>query len=199
VTRRRYTKRVRAAQEAETRARIVAAALLLFAETGPLGTTITAVAARAGVQRLTVYRHFADESALFLAAWARLVEQHPWPDPAEWATIDDAEKRMRRALRRLYAYYEEIGVTLAPLLRDSGRLPVLREALRSLTAYQEGVIATLEPGWTPKKGKDAPLLAAALRHAVQFETWRSLAGAGLEVRAAARLMERVISGSARAS
>jgi hypothetical protein len=34
---------------------------------------------------------------------------------------------------------------------------------------------------------------------VQFETWRSLAGAGLEVRAAARLMERMISGSARAS
>ena len=57
---RRYTQRKRAADREETRLRIVEAAMALHEEIGPRDTTISAIAQRAGVQRLTVYRHFPD-------------------------------------------------------------------------------------------------------------------------------------------
>ena len=49
----------------ETRRRIVEAAVELHGTVGPLHTTFSGVAAEAGVQRSTVYRHFPDEAALF--------------------------------------------------------------------------------------------------------------------------------------
>ena len=44
----------------DTRLRIVEAMVELHEEIGPVATTVTAIAERAGVQRLTVYRHFPD-------------------------------------------------------------------------------------------------------------------------------------------
>ena len=57
---RRYDKRQRAHQEAETRQRIVDATIALHESIGGPSTTVTAIAGRAGVSRLTVYRHFPD-------------------------------------------------------------------------------------------------------------------------------------------
>ena len=37
---------------------------------GPRATTVSAIAERSGVQRLTVYRHFPDEAAIFQACSA---------------------------------------------------------------------------------------------------------------------------------
>src|SRR5262249_25116750 len=50
----------RAERMAETRERIARAAYELHATIGPARTTISAIAARAGVQRHTVYQHFPD-------------------------------------------------------------------------------------------------------------------------------------------
>jgi AcrR family transcriptional regulator len=62
---RRYTMGRRAEQQKQTRARIVKAAVELHEKLGPRNATISAIAKRAGVQRLTVYRHFPDDTALF--------------------------------------------------------------------------------------------------------------------------------------
>jgi AcrR family transcriptional regulator len=188
---RRYTKRVRAEKESETRSRIVDAVLALWAEAGPLATTISAVAGRAGVQRLTVYRHFDDDARLFAAAGEAFARAHPWPDPADWATTGHAAKRLRRALDALYAYYESAGDTLTNLLRDGSRVPALVDTIGMWGRYLEGVIATLEPGWIARGG-DAALLDAALEHAVQHSTWRSLAQHGLERTAIVRFIEQSV-------
>ena len=66
-TTRPYTLRKRADAMAATRERITEAAMDLHGSVGPSRTTITAVAERAGVQRQTVYRHFATEEDLFAA------------------------------------------------------------------------------------------------------------------------------------
>jgi AcrR family transcriptional regulator len=58
--RRAYRKRRRAEREAQTRLHITEAAVKLHGTIGPAMTTITGVAAEAGVQRATVYRHFPD-------------------------------------------------------------------------------------------------------------------------------------------
>lgn len=50
---------------AQTRQALVRAALELFIEQGYRGTPVSDVAARAGVAKGTVYRHFADKQALF--------------------------------------------------------------------------------------------------------------------------------------
>ncbi len=64
----------RAESRDETRSRIVGAAIALHEEVGPKATTISAIADRAGVQRLTVYRHFPDDASMFQACssgWSR--------------------------------------------------------------------------------------------------------------------------------
>ena len=64
---RTYTLKRRAEQQAETRQRIVEAAVELHGSVGPALTTFSMVAERAGVQRHTLYAHFPDERSLYLA------------------------------------------------------------------------------------------------------------------------------------
>ncbi|MGH7445237.1 MAG: TetR/AcrR family transcriptional regulator, partial [Longimicrobiales bacterium] len=82
-----YTKRLRAAQEADTRLRITEAAMRLHEEVGPAHTTVTDVAARAGVSRMTVYNHFATDAELIEACSTHWSTLHPLPDPKEWRVI----------------------------------------------------------------------------------------------------------------
>lgn len=196
--RRTYTKRARAASEQRTRESILSAALSLWAEVGPAATTISEVARRAGVQRLTVYRHFADDATLTAAAWAALRDRHPRPDPADWASIDSPAKRLRRALRAVYTYYGEAGVVLGNVLHDAGRSPALEAPLTDHGSWLEGVVATLDSGWAPVGGKrNRALPGALLEHAVRLSTWRSLAESGLDAKESARLIERSMRGLAR--
>src|SRR4051812_13594626 len=103
---RKYEQKRRAEQQAETRRRIVEAMVALHGEVGPARTTISAIAERAGVERLTVYRHFEDETAMFEACSAHFAaEVAPPPDPAAWADMPDPAERLRTALLAFYAYF----------------------------------------------------------------------------------------------
>src|SRR5262249_54522395 len=79
---RTYTKTLRAESEESTRQRIVDALVELHEELGPSRTTVSAVAERAGVQRLTVYRHFPDEPSMIRACSAHWAQLNPLPDLA---------------------------------------------------------------------------------------------------------------------
>ena len=102
---RKYELKERAERQAETRRRIVDAVVALHRQIGPARTTISAIAERAGVERLTVYRHFADESSLFAACSAHFATEVPPPDPALWSAIRQPRERLRAALLAFYAYY----------------------------------------------------------------------------------------------
>jgi len=75
VPRARYRIRRRAEQVDQTRQRIVETTAELHGSVGPAATTIAAIADRAGVTRLTVYRHFPDDAALFAACSAHWIAQ----------------------------------------------------------------------------------------------------------------------------
>lgn len=60
-------------RKAETQARILEAAMALFAERGYDGASITKIAARARVSRATVFWHFSDKSTLFQEACRRML------------------------------------------------------------------------------------------------------------------------------
>src|SRR6266851_6093020 len=102
---RKYELKQRAQSQAETRQRIVEATVELHDSLGPARTTISAIAERAGVQRLTVYRHFPDDRSLFRACSGHWAARNPKPDPSSWAAVDDPEARLRLALAEIYAFF----------------------------------------------------------------------------------------------
>src|SRR3954469_14503837 len=104
---RKYELKARAEAQEETRRRITEATVGLHLEVGPAQTTISEIAKRAGVQRLTVYNNFPDEASLLGACSAHYGAQRPPPDPGEWMAMEDPEERTRAALTALYGYYRE--------------------------------------------------------------------------------------------
>src|SRR4249919_3805832 len=95
VMTRTYTLGRRAEQQAETRRRIVEAAVDLHGSVGPAFTTISMVAERAGVQRHTLYAHFPDERSLLLACSGLAYERDPPPDAQAWRAIEERRERLR--------------------------------------------------------------------------------------------------------
>jgi AcrR family transcriptional regulator len=166
---RKYELKRRAERLNETRNRIVEAAVDLHTSVGPAQTTISAIAARAGVERHTVYAHFPNEEALFQACSTHWRAAHPLPDPGRWATIDDPTAQFRAALHALYGWYEDVEDDLAILIRDSAVHGLTGELQRERTRALEHVLASLLRGWPRRKA-----VRAALGHALEFETWRSL-------------------------
>src|SRR3712207_5397895 len=110
---RKYQLKRRAEKQEETHQRIVEAAVDLHERLGPAQTTISAIAERAGVQRLTVYRHFPDEEAVFRACTSHCRARNPAPDPAGWSAVADPVARLRLALTELYGYFERGEAMLA--------------------------------------------------------------------------------------
>src|SRR4026209_1838329 len=106
---RKYQLKRRAEQQAETRQRIVEAMVGLHREVGPARTTVSAIAERAGGERLTVYRHSPDEPAMFEACTAHYATEVPGPRSAAWAGIEDPAERLRAALLAFYDYYGRAG------------------------------------------------------------------------------------------
>jgi AcrR family transcriptional regulator len=171
---RKYEQRLRAERQDETRRRITEATATLHQEIGPAQTTISAIAERAGVERLTVYRHFPDEGELLQACQQHFRAQHPLPDPALWADIGDPAERLRIALVALYAYYRDTEAMTANILRDAPLVPGLAAILAGRNAYFAALHAALASEWNVA-GKAQEMLSAAIGHTLDFETWRSLA------------------------
>ena len=171
---RKYELKRRADEMADTRRRITEAAVELHGTVGPARTTMSSVAKRAGVQRHTVYRHFPDEEALFGACSAHYFTANPWPELEPWRTIGDPRQRLARALDELYAYYERTEPMYTNVFRDAALVDAVRTALVPLQAYLAEAVAILAAGW-PARGRRRRVLEAALHHAVDFHTWRSLA------------------------
>lgn len=170
---RKYELRRRAERQAETRRRIVEATVALHQELGVARTTISDIAAQAGVERATVYRHFADERALLTACARHYQAQHPPPDPGPWQQIADPVARLRTALTEVYVYYRGTERMVGRTERDLPDLPVFQEVLAPWVAHWTRVRDALATGWPVPEERRA-IIAAAVGHAIAFSTWRSL-------------------------
>src|SRR6266705_3463678 len=102
---RSYQMRRRAEAQEQTRLRITESAVALHATLGPSRTSISAVAAHAGVRRSTVYRHFPDEAALLDACTAHWAAANPPPDLVAWSALNSPDERLQLALGELYTFY----------------------------------------------------------------------------------------------
>src|ERR687893_1317283 len=119
LPKRKYELKKRADEMAETRLRITEAAIELHGTVGPSRTTLSAVAERAGVERRTLYRHFATEAELFEACSTHYFAANPWPDLGNWRAIRNPHQRLTQALDELYAYYESTESMFGNVLRDA--------------------------------------------------------------------------------
>lgn len=163
----------RAESQQLTRRRITESAVELHGTLGPSRTSMSAVAAHAGVRRSTLYRHFPDEAALFDACTAHWVASNPPPDLGRWSTVDDPAERLKVALAELYAYYGRTERMLENLFRDEVTVPIVRERFAAFRSYfasaQDALMAGRELRRAPRRRT-----RAVLGHAIAFSTWRSL-------------------------
>jgi AcrR family transcriptional regulator len=185
---RKYRLNQRAEQQQQTRERIVDAAMALHEEIGPAATTISALAGRAGVQRLTVYRHFANEQEILQACSSKWLGLHPPPDPAPFADAD-----VRTILRALYHYYEDTQDMWRSLYRDRGELEGLEAPMRQFDDYLAAVESALLGACAGRRNRP---LRATIGHAVRFSTWQSLAEQELSPQGMAKLVEGWIEAAA---
>jgi AcrR family transcriptional regulator len=190
--RRPYQQKVRARQQAETRQRIIESAVALHLERGPAQTSINAIAERAGVNRVTVYRHFPDARTLLEACSAHARRLNPPPDLDGWRRIDDPRRCTEVALTQLYDYFRRTEAGWSNVLRDAELAPLVKEMAeeRRLT-YLRDARDVLLAAWPKRRGR-RPLLRAVLGLAVDFRTWQTLCRREeLDDRTAVALMVRL--------
>ncbi len=187
IRKRKYKLKQRAERQAETRRRIVEATVTLHTTLGPMHTTVAAVAKRAGVERPTFYRHFPTLNDLFGACSSHHWATNPPPDPQAWLAIKNPEARLRQALSELYADYERQELGMWKILRDLEDMPELRPFAARRIAHRKQVCKVLTGAWQDRGPRQKPW-AAAIGHAVDFFTWRSLHRQGLSNKQAAELM-----------
>lgn len=174
MKKRPYRMKKRAEMEKQTRRRITESAVQLHGTLGPSRTSIWSIAEHAGVRRSTVYRHFADEAALFAACTSHWISANPFPDLARWRAIDNVNQRLRIALREIYAFYRRTERMMINILRDEEAMPIVKKMLGGYRAYLAAARGTLLQG--RKLGNPARRrVQATLGHALAFQVWHSLA------------------------
>ena len=172
---RKYDMKKRAERQRETRRKIVEATVELHRTQGPANTTISEIAQRAGVNRLTVYNHFPDITDLLKACSRSWTERHPAPDPTPWAQISHPQERLKTALTELYGFYARTEPMRGNVLRDAQTMPELAALLEgSVVPYLGALRDLLAEDWEVGDDRRRRHLLATLTLAIDFHTWRSL-------------------------
>jgi AcrR family transcriptional regulator len=177
----------RAAASAETRRRILDAAIGLHAEKGILGTSWPDIAKRADVALGTVYRHFPSLDQLVPACTSENALRTRPPGPSILVGLTRPQERIGQFVQELFAFYGRTAPWTPRAGIDRHDLPVLDTILsRREVALKALVEETLGP---LRRRRHALEAAVAL---TDFGVWRSLTHSGLSTEAAARLVTEVL-------
>jgi len=166
---RSYRLQRRAERQAETRRRIIDAAIALHQTLGPARTTVSDIAERARVGRVTVYRYFGNEPALARACSSTYFQRHPLPDLEPWRHIADAHERMTLALHDTYAYHRATEAMMTRVLADARD----HEVMVPYHAHWQRAADVLFAG-AQVRGRRRALHRAGILLALSFDTWRLL-------------------------
>jgi AcrR family transcriptional regulator len=190
---RKYELKARAESQERTRQRIAKAAAELHETVGPAETTVAEIARQAGVSRLTVYKHFPDNAALYPACSAHYANQHPLPDFGAALAREDPVDRVRSLLRTVYGdLYRERQAMMRNLYRDRGLDPALDEFMgNNLDVAIAGLADALVAPFELEADRTARL-RSLIRIALEFSTWDRLTAEGMDDEEAAELMTEAI-------
>jgi TetR/AcrR family transcriptional repressor of mexJK operon len=158
----------RRAQRADAKRRtILRAAKAVFLKSGFGGTTMDAVAARAAVSKMTVYRHFEDKEALFAGVITELCEQI-MDENVEALFEKSPEQALKGFARKM------VSILFAPetvelhriVIAECRRFPKLGRFF--FESGPEASIAALEAYFARNKGNPAFKVRNARRTAEEF-------------------------------
>ncbi|MGE3771972.1 MAG: TetR/AcrR family transcriptional regulator, partial [Gammaproteobacteria bacterium] len=128
-------------KDLEKRGAILAAAAGLFLEQGFERTTVEAIAARAGVSKLTVYSHFEGKEGLFKALIVEKCNEHfEARDFAELAVLGPHEALARIAGGFLSLMYHPDVLSLHRVLMTAAR----QDASMNVTFWDTGPAPTID-------------------------------------------------------
>ena len=183
---RAYRKSKRAELEKETRQKIVRATMALHVKQGVATTSLSDVAAWAGVGAATVSRHFPTVGSLVEACGAEFWHQISPPQSDQAAAIFAGHRsrsaRWKRLVEELDAFYSRACGPLWSAVRDQDRVPELAAFLEEVAASIVALVAeALGEGIETKTVK---ITAAVL----DFTVWRALSGSGTGQEETASLM-----------
>jgi AcrR family transcriptional regulator len=184
---RAYRMTRRAAANAETRRRIVDAAIALHAEKGVLGTSWPDIARRADVALGTVYRYFPGLNQLVPACTSENTTRIKPPGTSILIGLTRPEERIGRFVEELFAFYGRSAPWTPKASVDRHQLPVLDTIL---SRREAGLKALVEETLGPLRRRRHALDAALAL--TDFGVWRSLTQSGLSTQAAARLITEVL-------
>ena len=198
-TTRPYRKRSRAELEDETRLRITEATMRPARgdRAGEDHVSASPIAPVSSARPSTATSR--TRSALVGACSAHWIALNPFPDVEAWAGIGDVDERLRSGLAEMYDWYErtETMVETAAARPRGG-------ARRSTSGWGRATPTSTPPRTSscvgrPERGARRRRVRAAIAHALEFETWRSLVRRqGLDRDDAVDLMTRAGLGGRRA-
>jgi AcrR family transcriptional regulator len=117
---------VRAEQAAQTRDRILDAALACYRKSGVSATSLQAIARRAGVSAATILNHFGSADALARTVIERLTSSLRIPDDSTWPD-EDRYARVRRLVAEMFDFYERSRPWFDIFRTELHAAPALRE------------------------------------------------------------------------
>src|SRR5690348_12102331 len=187
---RRYDMGARADAVSETKTRIIAAAMDLHAKRGVQATRWEEIAEQAGVSIATMYRHFPSLKEL-VPACARTVFDVIAPLTVEQATVkyaklDDPSDRLAFLVKANVHCYGRGEQWLHAAYRERDFIPELDTALRII---EDSGRALIEAAMQRRLGK---VEEATLCTLLDFPFYKSLRSAGLDPRAAEKVIARLV-------
>jgi AcrR family transcriptional regulator len=176
---RRYHSPLRAARAEATRTAILDAAADWMQRKPHEALTLEAVARVAGIERRTVFRHFATKEVLLAACWARINEK------VAPQTLPTSLPELLAAPPATFARFdEEEGVIRASLHSGAGREMRLARADERRTAFRDALREVTRHA-PPAQRRKLECVTHALYSAAAWEAMRDYAGAtGAEAGAA---------------
>lgn len=168
--RRSYSSPLREAQARETRGRLLQAVARWLERDGHAEFTLEAVAREAGVDRRTVFRHFATREALLEAFWVWINER------LTPRTLPASLEELVAAPRATFARFdEEEGVIRASLHTPAGRAMRLAAVEARRAAFREALREATRQA-SPAERRRLEAAAHALYSASAWEAMRDYAG-----------------------
>lgn len=168
----------RAAQVAQTRARVVDAALEVFTQHGARGTTMTEVARVADVSPATVTNHFATPDLLLEAVVDRLVTDVRVPDRKIFTGSPSLDGRIRNLTAAMFEFFDRTQRWFDLLEAELTEVPALARALADYWRAVQGLYAEA------LAGNQDEVLAKTTAGLVHPATFTALRATGLSVQEA---------------
>jgi AcrR family transcriptional regulator len=182
----------------EPRERILDAAATLYAEGGFRGTTTRRVAQEAGVNEITLFRHFGTKEALIRAA---LEQAHRDNSPAPLGPPEDPPEQLYQWAFGTFQHWHKNRDLICRVMGDLVEHPEIAPGVCEQPEHEHHQLATYlkamrARGWTTVEfdadGAAGLLMGALFTHAVWRDHWPQVAPADMVIRQFVELLLRAV-------